>query len=473
MKKKIFGGILVTSMLLISGCTSNKTTDVNILATTDSHGVLPNELSEYVSNVKKKDKNITLVDAGDFDGSEFGVSGDMQKFGEQIYEDYQNNNIKNREVPLAKEMKNIGYDTVTLGNHEFLGNKQLLDNMISSFEKQGISVLSANTYKKNGESYTKPYVIKKIETPEGNVNVGILGLTIKEVGESQTRVGDKLVKTDSLELKDQEGFKGELYMTDLVEDAKKWVRVMKEKDKADVIVAVAHTGEKPKKPRHPGNRIQDLATQVDGIDAIVAGHNHDQIKQHDYKNKSGKNVIVTEPGKHGECISKINLKLEKNKDGWEIIDKSSDIVQFEKSKKALNQMCDNIGKFGGSLLFENEDKLDEEISFGKIIEFKWNKLYVFSPKTSREKIYDTVGYRFLNIAESDEPQLVFMNGNEVVLYLSGNEKGAPYSFDFKESDFKDGVLTIRADKNDCFKMEKGKDNPNTRSPVIKLVYTSK
>ncbi|WP_250674745.1 hypothetical protein LZ906_004915 [Paraclostridium ghonii] len=260
-------------------------------------------------------------------------------------------------------------------------------------------------------------------------------------------------------------------MNDLVEDAKKWVKVMKEKDKADVVVAVAHTGEKPKKPRNPGNRIQDLATQVDGIDAIVAGHNHDQIKQHDYKNKSGENVIVTEPGKHGECISKINLKLEKNKDKWEVINKSSDIVQFEKSKKALSQMCDNIGKFGGPI-FEQEGKLGEKISFGKILKFKWNKLYVFSPKTSREKIYNTVGYKFLNIAESDEPQLVFMNGNEVVLYLSGNEKGDPYSFDFKESDFKDGVLTIRSDKNDCFRIEKGKNNPITNMVGTKLCYVS-
>ena len=261
-------------------------------------------------------------------------------------------------------------------------------------------------------------------------------------------------------------------MTDLVEDAKKWVKVMKEKDKADVIVAVAHTGEKPKKPRHPGNRIQDLATQVDGIDAIVAGHNHVQIKQNDYKNKSGENVIVTEPGKHGECISKINLKLEKDEDKWEVIDKSSDIVQFEKSKKALNEMCNNIGIFG-TLLFENKDKLGEEISFGKTVPFKWNKLYVFSPKTPREKIYKTVGYKFLNIAESNKPQLVFMNGNEVVLYLSGEDKCAPWSFDFKKSDFNDGVLTIRADKNDCFRMEEGEENTYTNSPMIKFVYTSK
>ncbi|WP_242824199.1 metallophosphoesterase [[Clostridium] dakarense] len=336
MKKKILGGVLGISTLLIGGCTSTKITEVNVLATTDLHGVIPYELNSYVENEKKKDKNITLVDAGDFVDREFGTSEDMEKFFEESYEDMQNGKAKHREIPLAKEMKEAGYDTVTLGNHEFVSNdKSSLDNMIDDFEKQGISVLSANTYKKNGESYTKPYIIKEIKTPEGNIKLGILGLTIKEVGESKEWVEDKLVPTKSLELKDQKQYNGELYMNDLVEDAKKWVKVMKEKDKADVIVAVAHTGEKPKKPKHPGNRIQDLAQQVDDIDAIVAGHNHVQIKQNDYKNKSGENVIVTEPGKHGECISKINFKLEKTKKGWNVVDKSSDITQFEESKKLL------------------------------------------------------------------------------------------------------------------------------------------
>lgn len=49
----------------------------------------------------------------------------------------------------------------------------------------------------------------------------------------------------------------------------------------------------------------------------------------------------------------------------------------------------------------------------------------------------------------------------------------PYSFDFKKSDFNDGVLTIRADKNDCFRMEEGEANTYTNSPMIKFVYTSK
>ncbi|EPZ58473.1 hypothetical protein H477_1226 [[Clostridium] sordellii ATCC 9714] len=31
-------------------------------------------------------------------------------------------------------------------------------------------------------------------------------------------------------------------------------------------------------------------------------------------------------------MSKINIKLEKSKDGWEVASKSSDIVQFDKDK---------------------------------------------------------------------------------------------------------------------------------------------
>ncbi|WP_243444940.1 metallophosphoesterase family protein [Romboutsia maritimum] len=113
-------------------------------------------------------------------------------------------------------------------------------------------------------------------------------------------------------------------MNDLVEDANKWVNVMK-KDKADV---------------------------------IVEGHNHEQIEQHDYKNKSGKKVIVTEPGNNGECISNINFKLEKDDNGWNVVDKSSKITQFEKSKKERIQGVDNYGKLMCELEFL-DDKTKE------------------------------------------------------------------------------------------------------------------
>lgn len=316
-------GILCTCLLLgltLSGC-SKKQVDVNVLATTDLHSLVPESMVEYVDNERKKDKNLSVVDAGDF----FDIKDPKMHrwfFGKQFLTGEEENErlIPEREgdPPIVKNMHQLKYDAVALGNHEFIANTKVeLDNLISYYEKYNMPILSANTYKTNGESYTKPYVIKELKTEEGTIRLGILGLTIKEVGDEGSR-----------ELKDLFGYEDKLYMNDLVEDAKKWVKTMKEKENADIVVAVAHTGEKPKKPKHPGNRIQDLAQDVEGIDAIVAGHTHVEFEQHDYKNKSGETVIVTQPGKHGECISKINFKVE-GKDGhWKVIDKSSSIVEF-------------------------------------------------------------------------------------------------------------------------------------------------
>lgn len=461
MNKKLLYMTIGIVAIFIGGCTSTKTTNISVLATTDLHGTLPYELSDYVANEKSKDKNITLVDAGDFFDSGFGASDDMNRYFDKRRED--RNTEKYIEAPIAKEMKDIGYDAVVLGNHEFVSNNKFyLDNLISDFEKQKIDVLSANAYKNNGDNYTKPYVIKEINTPQGTVKLGILGLTIKEVGE-----GD-------VELKDLPNYNQELYMTDLVEDAKKWVNAMKEKDKADIIVAVAHTGEKPKKPKHPGNRIQDLATQVDGIDAIVAGHNHVQIKQHDYKNKAGENVIVTEPGKHGECISKINFNIEKTKDGWDVVDKSSEIIQFEKSKKELEDMCNNPGNLNIKIMDLSEDT--KEVNIGELKPFEWDKAYAFKIGTSKEEIYKTIGYKFLNIKESeigDLNQVVFMKDNKAVCYLYGKKEIRGFGLNFDEKDFKENVLEIIPGKNDKFSIDIIEKEPLYGLPIVNLNYVGR
>lgn len=454
MKNKVIMGIVGLSIVLMTGCTSTKTIEVNVLATTDLHGEIPYDLSTYVKEEFKKDENTTLVDAGDFfDSASYGT--DMRKYFDEVRKDFENNNKKHIEVPIAKEMKEVGYDTVVLGNHEFIGNdKFYLDNMVYEFEKQGIDVLSANTYEKNGKSYVKPYTIKNIKTSEGNVKLAILGLTIKEVGERREWVGDKLVETKSRELKDQEGYNGELYMNDLVKDAQKWINVMEKEENPDVIIAVIHSGEKPKKPKNPGNRIQEIAKEVDRIDAIVAGHTHKEIEQHDYKNKSDESVIVTQPGSHGECISKINFQLEKNNDKWDIVNKSSELTKFEKSPED-----DNYGK-----LYYEISMLDgktKEVRLSEVAPFKWDKAYSFAPRTPREKIYKTVGYKWRSITETESDnmiQMVFMKDKKPVCYLYGNTDEMGISIKFDKSEYKDNVVKIVAKDNDKFKVEKG-DEP--------------
>lgn len=452
MKNKTIIVVTFLFAALMSGCASKKTTEINVLATTDLHGVIPYELTSYVKEEREKDKNLTLVDAGDFFDSGEVSGSSMNDYFSARQKNNDGGSESYIETPISKDMKEVGYDVAVLGNHEFISNNKFyLDNMISDFEKQKINILSANTYKKNGENYTKPYIIKNINTPEGNVKLGILGLTIKEVGERKQWKDGALVDTKSLELKDQEGYNGELYMNDLVEDAKKWVNIMK-KEKPDIIVAVAHTGEKPKKPRNPGNRIQDLAQQVDGIDAIVAGHNHVQIEQHDYKNESGENVIVTEPGKHGECISKINFKLEKNNDKWNVVDKTSKLVKFEK-----NQEDEKFGEFISSVNKVSKDK--SEIRLSEVTTPEWDKIYVFKSGTSAEDIYKTVGYKWRNISSPKGDgmvQIVVMNKDKPVTYLCAESEVMPLNIKYDESEYKDNVVTIYPNKNDKFRVERGK-----------------
>ena len=128
---------------------TTKTAEINVLATTDLHGNIPYELTSYVSNERKKDKNITVVDAGDFFDSGVAIGSSMDKYFKDRSDCNANNTEKYIEAPIAKDMKDVGYDAVVLGNHEFVSNNKFhLDNMISDFEKQNINVLSANTYKK-------------------------------------------------------------------------------------------------------------------------------------------------------------------------------------------------------------------------------------------------------------------------------------------------------------------------------------
>jgi 2',3'-cyclic-nucleotide 2'-phosphodiesterase (5'-nucleotidase family) len=325
-KRNILLGLML-SVLTLSGCTK-KEAEVNVLATADLHGLVPEEMVDYVNKEREKNENLAIVDAGDFfdmKGKEMAewfhgerYLGVNEETGESIVEVFAER--REGEPPIVKDMAKLKYDAVVLGNHEFVSNdKTKLDELISYYKKYNMPILSANTYYPDGKSYAKPYIIKKIQTDYGPVNLGILGLTIKEVGERND---------GSRELKDQYGFENKLYMNDMVKDSKKWVDEMK-KDNADVIVAVVHSGEKPNKPKNPGNRIQEIAREVDGIDAIVASHTHKHFTQHDYENKSGENVIVTQPGKSGEYISKINFKLEKKNNDWKVIDKNSSLVEFK------------------------------------------------------------------------------------------------------------------------------------------------
>lgn len=172
-------------------------------------------------------------------------------------------------------------------------------------------------------------------------------------------------------------------------------------------------------------------------------------------------------------MSKINLKVEKSKDGWKVDSKYSDIVQFEKSKNINKKLFDNSVKFMMGIESISE-KIGENISLSKINDLRWDKAYVFKPETPREKIYDIVGYKFARITETDNVyRVILMDKGKVVFYSDWTNYLMPYTMDFGNANFKDEVFVMTPGKNDYFKVSKGDKNPYNDIYSVRLIYQNK
>ncbi len=287
---------------------------ITVLATSDLHGnIFPwdynsakaanqglAKISTYVNQVRTENPNVVLVDNGDT------VQGTPLSY-------YYDKIDTKSEYPMATVMGAMGYDTWTLGNHEYNYGLDVLNRIMADMKKENIRVLSGNTYQADGTNFVEPYSIKTFQTSEGEVKVGIIGLTTKTIPAWE----------------DKAHYAG-LQFNDLVSEAKKWVPKAKEAG-ADIVVVTMHSGEESASDTIPENQVKAVATDVDGIDAIVAGHMHKVIGQDSFTNPSGKTVIVTEPGRWGQHVSQIDFMLSKDAVGHWVLEKASKTVPMDDS----------------------------------------------------------------------------------------------------------------------------------------------
>ncbi|AAK78333.1 2',3'-cyclic-nucleotide 2'-phosphodiesterase/3'-nucleotidase [Clostridium acetobutylicum] len=268
---------------------------ISILATSDIHGNVLNydyatgkaptntqglaKVSSYVNSVRASKPNVMLIDDGDT------IQGTPLSY-------YYDKIDTTSEYPLMKIMGAMKYDTWTLGNHEFNYGLPTLNRVISDARKENINVLSANTYNSDNTNFVNPYYIKTFNINGKTVNVGILGLTTKCIPDWE----------------DPSHYAG-LHFNDLVDEAKLWVPRMKAAG-ANVVIVAAHSGEEGAADTIPENQIKAIATNVSGIDAIVAGHAHVTVNDTSLKNPNGKTVPVVEPNKWGTFVSQIDITLD-------------------------------------------------------------------------------------------------------------------------------------------------------------------
>jgi 5'-nucleotidase/UDP-sugar diphosphatase len=167
-------------------------------------------------------------------------------------------------------MSRMGYDATTFGNHEFDLGPDGLGKAIAVASKAGKipAVLSSNSdFSANDATLTELRQLSKaglvrrhLVIERGGIRLGLFGVLGKE---AQIYTSGGAVK-----------------FPDAIESAKEMVKLLRETEKVDVIIALSHGGvEKGKDGRFGGGDDVRLAEAVPGIDIVIGGHSHTELKE--------------------------------------------------------------------------------------------------------------------------------------------------------------------------------------------------
>jgi 2',3'-cyclic-nucleotide 2'-phosphodiesterase / 3'-nucleotidase len=289
----------------------DNTITLTILETSDIHGaVLPinyannkerdlglAKIATLIKEERVKNDNLLLIDNGDL------IQGTPLTYH---YARIDSSKIN----PVIKVLNHLDYDLAVVGNHEFNYGIEILNRAI---KESDFPWLSANIISEASDKcYTeRPYTVKSFDS---GIKVGILGVTTKYIPNWEN----------------PNHIQG-LSFEDPVEHAKKWVKVLREQEKVDIVVVSYHggfernieTGE-PTENLTGENQGYELCIQVPGIDVLLTGHQHRSI----YDSKIN-GVLLLQPGAQGLMLGKAKIVLEKTENGIKITDKKSELLSVK------------------------------------------------------------------------------------------------------------------------------------------------
>ncbi|MDI6754127.1 MAG: 5'-nucleotidase C-terminal domain-containing protein, partial [Thermodesulfobacteriota bacterium] len=205
--------------------------------------------------------------------------------------------ISREEAVELRLMKEMGYDAVTLGNHEFDLKPRGLAQILQSAEAKGgmPSIVFSNAIfsKESDRDDTLEEVFKKglvkpyMVVEKGGVKIGIFGLMGKDAAEKAP-------------------FASPVKFRDPVEMAKEMVKVLREKEKVDMVICLSHSGLSKNKSR---SEDEILAKEVQGLDVIVGGHSHTRLEKPIVVNST----LILQASAYGKCVGVLDLLWDKGK----------------------------------------------------------------------------------------------------------------------------------------------------------------
>lgn len=219
-----------------------------------------------IRGIKLANPNVLVFDAGDF------VQGTP----------YFNLFKGDSEIEM---MNYLGLDAVTLGNHEFDNGMESLAFMLKK-AKFPIVCTNYDVSSTVLKGLVKPWLILK----RGGLRIGVVAANIDLKGLSMTSNYEGLVYLDPLKTVDARAG---------------W---LKKNKKCDVVVCLSHLG-----LEYENGKPDDasLAVKSRNIDVIIGGHTHSFLKKPIIKqNLNGDSVIISQMGKGGVYLGRLDLLLE-------------------------------------------------------------------------------------------------------------------------------------------------------------------
>lgn len=324
------------SLLSLFSCKPKGEINFTIVETTDIHGMIfpynfitdreentsMAHISSYIKKLKSEGKTVLLLD-----------NGDTLQGQPTVY--YYNFVATNKKHIWAEVLNYMNYDIITMGNHDIEAGHTVYDKIVKEIKAPVIVANLIN--EKTKETYFKPYSIIK----KNGIKIAVLGM-IEPAIERQL---PKIL---------YEGIIAE----DMIECAKKWIKIIKEKEKPDLIIGLFHSGAnytEDKEKYKNENASQLIAQEVDGFDIIFVGHDHqgwsgkgyDEItkqKTKDVKSPSGKIVPIYGGVNAARLIASVDVRMiyDKETKKWNI-NFNGELIEpskFEADKEFLNRFND-------------------------------------------------------------------------------------------------------------------------------------
>jgi 2',3'-cyclic-nucleotide 2'-phosphodiesterase/3'-nucleotidase len=269
--------------------------------------------ASLISGIRAEATNSILLDNGDFlQGNPMGD-----------YIAYERGMREGDVHPIVKAMNVLGFQCSTLGNHEFNYGLDFMDKVLAGAD---YPIVCANLAKgslasspRDDDLYLQPYVIIETSVTDGAgtehpVKVGLIGF-----------VPPQIMVWDARHLE------GKVMTRDIVEAAAAWVPEMREAG-ADIVVALSHSGIDAS---GPSDRMENASLHlagVDGIDAVLTGHQHLVFPGPNYEGLAGVDAaagtLMGKPavmgGFWGSHMGVVDLLLEQGGDGWRVASSTSE-----------------------------------------------------------------------------------------------------------------------------------------------------